>query len=344
MRGKLQFTLADLLWAVTLTALSLSLLGLWGLAVAAFLLAAIVYVRKAKSRPAAVTRVIPAIVAGFCILSAVEIVPRSRRMRTRNVCASSLHGIGLALANYASSNDKLPPVCESDGPGMPPHSWRFLLCPCFCYMPPYWAYNRKEAWNGPNNSKLIVQMPPYACPEDPKARKKGTTSYVAVVGPDGNWLADRMGSQQLSDSGLVIEAPASGVSNPVLVIEAPAAEIIWTEPRDLSLDEACRVLSSPRGPHASYRGSHGAEFFTTFIDSGGSNALFADGSVQGIPFRRRPQGADPGGPPGPSAEQNELADYQPSLQARPHWPNIVRLALLATCAVWMLVRPRKMTT
>ncbi|MGD0900744.1 MAG: DUF1559 domain-containing protein, partial [Thermoguttaceae bacterium] len=184
MRGKFQFSLADLLWAVTLTSISLSLFGLWGLAVAAALLAGVVFAQKARSPAATARRVALVVAVDCCAFVALYPVYDTSGLARRARCMRNLNQIGLLLEQHANGAGKLPPVFETDAESGPRRSWRLFLLPSMRYGPLYAAYDPKEPWNGPNNSKLIPEMPSeYACPEDAKARERGTTSYAVVVGP-----------------------------------------------------------------------------------------------------------------------------------------------------------------
>ena len=89
----------------------------------------------------------------------------------------------LALHNYHSEYNALPPAYVADANGKPMHSWRVLILP---YMEQSALYNRykfNEPWNGPNNITLLNSMPSiFACPSR-FSNPTNLTSYVAVTGP-----------------------------------------------------------------------------------------------------------------------------------------------------------------
>ena len=63
------------------------------------------------------------------------------------------------------------------------HSWRVLILPYLDQQILYDAYNFSEPWDGPNNSRLMSQMPfVYNCPSHGGASKNTYTTYAAVFG------------------------------------------------------------------------------------------------------------------------------------------------------------------
>jgi hypothetical protein len=155
------------------------------------------------------------------------------------------------------------------------HSWRVLLLPYIEEDALYGQYKFDEPWDGPNNRKLLSQMPKmYRCPcELQGANGQGTsTSYLAVVGPRTAWPG--AGGRKLA------EIP-DGPWNTILLIEKHGSGISWMEPRDMSFDEALAQLSaddpSVLGPH------HSENFFFEYY--GGCNVALADTVVHYV--RRR---------------------------------------------------------
>jgi hypothetical protein len=64
------------------------------------------------------------------------------------------------------------------------------------------------------------------------------TNYVAVVGEGTLWCKDVPRDLSfLKDK----------VDHKILLIEIPCTDIVWTEPRDITLDEALQLFSSPDG-------------------------------------------------------------------------------------------------
>jgi prepilin-type processing-associated H-X9-DG protein len=200
-------------------------------------------------------------------------VETAREAARRAQCNNNLKMIVLALQNYHDDHGMFPPAFIPDKDGKPMHSWRVLLLPYMEEKPLYDKYNFQEPWDGPNNSKLLMNPVPYAyrwyqCPSDARiGRGTGVwTSYVAVVGPRTAWPGAQM--RKMSEI-------ADGTANTVLVMEDQSTRIPWMEPRDLMLDEALGVLTSS-DPRAGGIHRHEDFFYDYF---GGRNVAFVDGSV-----------------------------------------------------------------
>jgi hypothetical protein len=63
------------------------------------------------------------------------------------------------------------------------------------------------------------------------------------------------------------------------VLEGPAHEIAWSEPRDLSLEEAVALLGEP----SKASGAHVYDQSFLYTTIGGRNSAVADGSVCWLP-------------------------------------------------------------
>ena len=164
-------------------------------------------------------------------------------------CRFHLTQIGTALLNYKELHGTFPPAFTCDSAGHPINSSRAEVIPNFWYnfrhdsVSPARdddaggpSYDYSEPWNGPKNAKLHLdqkQCPEFQCPSDhPLAA--ATTNYVAVVGPNTMW------------PGAVGAAPAADGSDSekILVLEFPGSDILWMEPRDLSVDQALDLVKS----------------------------------------------------------------------------------------------------
>lgn len=111
----------------------------------------------------------------------------------RNGCASNLHLIGIALAQYNLRFGTLPPVNVVSGNGAPLYSWRVLIAP---YMYPNVRFRGGEVvdllegfdydspWNSSHNTRWLESMPvQFACPADASAGELNYSTYCAVEGP-----------------------------------------------------------------------------------------------------------------------------------------------------------------
>lgn len=319
----MQFTLSALLAAAVLVALSLAVFGPCGLLVGAVLVSLVACVRSAKSRRQALAYSAAVLLCGFCLIGLLlPGVPGVRESARRCQCSINLKQLGLGLLNYQAAYGRLPPVRQCDPQDQPLLSWRVRLLPFVEQDRLFRQYNRNEPWDSPDNRKLAnIPLPLYQCPSDLRDGPQGTANYVAVVGPDGDWLEPDHRDEE--------------ASNPVRVVETCDMRIAWPEPRDLSLDEL--LDPSPSRPSAlSNQHLHKGRFF--YRDQpAGANALFADGRVCLIP---------PGVPEevlraaflGDRQKQEELAMYA---AGKLNWPNCAALGSLIVCLVVMLAWPRR---
>ena len=74
-------------------------------------------------------------------------------------CSNSLKNISLALQNYHDTYRTFPAAYVPDKDGEPMHSWRVLILPYIEERNLYDKYDFTEPWDGPNNSKLLADMP-----------------------------------------------------------------------------------------------------------------------------------------------------------------------------------------
>jgi hypothetical protein len=170
-----------------------------------------------------------------------------------------LSKLGLALHNYHARYESFPPAYVKGKDGRPAHSWRVLLLPFLGRQDLYDAYHFDEPWDGPNNARLVEQMPNvFACPAR-RAAPPGRTSYVAVVGSQTMWPGDRA---------MRIHDVKDGLSLTILLLEMADADIPWTEPRDVLLREILPPGEEDVAPR--YGSAHGASL----------TILLGDGNVR----------------------------------------------------------------
>ena len=269
MRRKLRFRLVHILYAITLLCVSISIpqLGVILFGLAAIGLWAAVYTSTWRPRTLGKACVAGAAIGYACfILDGGSGVPREAAQRM--ACANNLKVISLALHNYHDAYGSFPPAYLADSAGRPAHSWRILLLPFLDEMALYERYDFDEPWNGPNNRKLLQQMPDvYACPNASEAgAADGCTSYLAATGAGTAWPA--------SDARSINEI-LDGTSGTILVIEHLGDPPYWLEPRDVDLHSVLTALTASDPPltghftHESY----------LYDASRGRYVAFADGSV-----------------------------------------------------------------
>src|SRR3972149_1757484 len=151
-----------------------------------------------------------------------------------------LQFLGTGLSTYINENGHLPPAFIADDNGTPMHSWRVLLLPEFGLNSLYARYNFNEPWNGPHNKKLIAEMPEYTYDCKYIRHQKGKTNYVAVIGPDTVWN----GSKEFFK-----KETGGKWRRTIWILELNDSDIDWTEPRDLTIEEAIAYIQGKDSTH-----------------------------------------------------------------------------------------------
>jgi prepilin-type processing-associated H-X9-DG protein len=269
--AKFQFRLVHILYAYALLGASLAVFGCFGLAVAPVVLGFWAYVYCHRSRPRALADACLMLLLCSCLICLLlPGISAAREAARRMQCTNHLKLLGLALHNYHEIYGQFPPASVPDQDGKPMHSWRLLILPFIEEQPLYQQYDFDEPWDGPNNRRLLSQVPyVYQCPSDVRSGRgiSEWTSYVAVVDAQAAWPGST--SAKFSDF-------TAGTALTILVLEDQSQKIPWMEPRDLTLDQAVSVLSS-QDPQ--FAGVHRQDdFFYEY--SGGRQVAFADGSVR----------------------------------------------------------------
>jgi hypothetical protein len=117
-------------------------------------------------------------------------VRSAREYRERAQCTNNLKQIGLAMHNYHTVYDCLPPSAIVDKNGKPLLSWRVALVPYLESSDLYSKFHLDEPWDSPHNLTLLDKMPScYACPSD-ATLKPGMTGYQAIIGPSTSFTPD----------------------------------------------------------------------------------------------------------------------------------------------------------
>jgi hypothetical protein len=177
---------------------------------------------------------------------------------------NNLKQIGLALHNYHDTMGHLPQNVY--GPkGEPLLSWRVHLLPYMEEDNLYKQFKMDEAWDGPNNKKLIEKMPK-VYEVTGRDAPKGQTFYQAFLTSNPQPFS----RSWLVHGGKVKTTLANipdGTSNTLGVVEAREG-VIWSKPDDLPFGEKLPALGEER-----------ADVFM---------ALMLDGSVRAITTKIKP--------------------------------------------------------
>ena len=301
----MQYRLSTLLLAFVVVWASLAVFGGGlGIAVAAMLL-----VVAAFYRSLGLTKYTPLLLLLLpCGLCLVGLLMTAVHSAWESSSLNSLKQIGLALRNYESTYGRFPPAVVADKQGNAMHSWRTLILPdTFNYGSLYGAYSFREPWNGPHNSKLAAAVPwAFFCPSDPSIQDRPMTSYVAVTGPGTVWDDYR----------------AARTTPRVLVVEVANSNINWMEPRDPTLEDACRGVGDGSRPGIS--GRHMASGLFIFRDEvAGANVVFSDGSLGFIPAGLPPETIK-GLFIGDEKARKACEEFQPVYRHRINWTNCAR--------------------
>jgi hypothetical protein len=170
-----------------------------------------------------------------CIVLYIYVREQARTM----MCGRNLKQIGLALRSYHLWTGAFPPAYLCDETGKPVNSWRTLIARYYLYSVP--TYDFAKPWNGPENSRLLLPrekatLQECQCPSAGN-QQPAITNYVAVVGPNTMWPG-REAAKQAADG---------SDREKILVIEVINSNILWMEPRDLTLEQALDAIQPKTG-------------------------------------------------------------------------------------------------
>ncbi len=193
-----------------------------------------------------------------------------REVSRRSECKNSLKQIGLAFHNYLDTYEHFADS-QTNGEGVPPHSWRVTLLPYLDHQTEFEAYNQTENWNSNNNYKLaLLRLREFTCPsvrpayaQDSDAR--WLTAYATLNSPQSAFPGGK---------GRSIKEFPDWTSHTVLVVEACGQQIVWTEPRDIELTDKNLGINLPGNKPGQSSGSWSS------YHRDGAQTLMADGSVR----------------------------------------------------------------
>ncbi len=204
--------------------------------------------------------------------------------RSRTVSSNNLRQIGLALHNFHDVYESLPPAVVYGPDGKPWHSWRVLILPFIDAQGVYDRYRFDEPWDGPNNRKLLAEIP--SVYQDPIYGKTDDyfTHYAAVTGKRTAFPKEGLKMTKKTDGPLVNLTKSEGVTSFAKILDgtsyslvvglvSPDRKIPWMKPKDVLVDKDFAGLGEETSFSAPYgtRGSPATIF------------LFGDASVRTIP-------------------------------------------------------------
>jgi hypothetical protein len=195
--------------------------------------------------------------AGLAIAILQPAIRSAREAAQRTQDTNNLKMIGLALQNYAAANNGFPLSSINDQAGKPLLSWRVAILPYLGQESLYKQFKLDEPWDGPNNVKLIPQMPPAYAIQSARTGGPGLSNVRTFVGP----------SAVLRPIAPVttVAGVTDGTSSTVSAFES-SLPVPWTKPEEPSMDVPglSQIVGVGR-------------------PGGGFLALFADGSVKYLP-------------------------------------------------------------
>ena len=186
-----------------------------------------------------------------------------RKTRQLSDCKNHFKQIARALHEYHERYGSFPPAYIVGSDGERSHSWRVLLLPFLGQEELYGQYKFDDPWNSPHNRSFATKIPEvYTCAAAGGA-DRCFTPYLAVVGRATAWpeqYASKIGDFR------------DGTSNTIQLVECAASDVVWTEPRDMTHQEAMKFDQPgsgriPSSPHKS---------------GDGFQALMGDGTVRWI--------------------------------------------------------------
>ena len=180
--------------------------------------------------------------------------------RRRNQSKNNLRQLVVALHHYAAANNTYLPAHAIYKNGKPLLSWRVAILPFLGEEDLYKKFRLDEAWDSPNNIKLLPLMPKVFAPVGVKTKVQQITFIQAIVGADAGWRPP-VKKETTPDGRGDMRLPASfpaGISNVIALVET-APLVQWTKPEDVPYDakKAVRKLG----------GVHPDGFYAAFFDA-----------------------------------------------------------------------------
>ena len=208
-------------------------------------------------------------IAGILLALLLPAVQAARQAARRVQSSNNLKQVALALIAYHETHRNFPEAFTKNDDGRPLLSWRVAILPYLEETALERRFHQDEAWDGPDNKPLVDLCPDfYKAPGD-GMNPGNQTNILGIVDADTVLAAD--GPVNIADI-------RDGTSNTIVAVELAGADIAWSEPRDITIDEFLAAMQ--RGPDEP--GLHP-------VYAGGVQCMFADGSVHFVPTDTDPE-------------------------------------------------------
>lgn len=198
------------------------------------------------------------IASGIVISNFLPPMERMIRTLTRQLDGSNnMRQIMLAIHNYHSAYNRLPPPAIMSADGKPLLSWRVAVLPFIEEQALYQQFRLDEPWDSEHNLPLSERLPKAFATAGLRL-PPGQTVVHAVVGDEiGIRPSERTAFRDFLD----------GLSNTILVIESTAdSAVVWSKPEDVKIDLEEPLAKFIGSPRKSFRVGMGDGAVTTMAD------------------------------------------------------------------------------
>jgi hypothetical protein len=166
---------------------------------------------------------------GILVALLLPAVQMARESSQRIDSKNRMRNIAVAMHNFDSARNGLPPVSADLQGKAPTLSWRVYLLP---YVEEAFVYDRfdmQKPWDSPENLALVKPMP-WAYQTARDDLDPGETNYLVVTGPGTIFPANTPGRRSWDNI-------KDGVTKTIMLVEVNVDEAaIWSEPKDWQFD------------------------------------------------------------------------------------------------------------